>query len=144
MHHILTKPFQNCFWLPKHVFKIAIPSFGLKSHFFNKSTSISKEHGFKTSWKVFPFSKESNFSSILHLIWFKSYLQNSLKSDLLSKSVTNLLPKNKIFPFNQQSVFKPNIFWLDFVLNAFDLTLRAKSFSKINIAFKKNGLQLIY
>jgi len=31
--------------------------------------------------------------------------------------------KIKVLLFNQQSFFKPNMFWLNFVLNAFDFAL---------------------
>jgi len=45
--------------------------------------------------------------------------------------------KTKVLLFNQQGVFQPKVLWLNFVLNGFDFTPRAKSLSKINLALKK-------
>jgi hypothetical protein len=67
MHHVFTDLFQNCLGFQQNnSFKIS-SSFGWKSYLFNKSISISKVNGFKTSSRVF-FSKENNYNSLLNLI----------------------------------------------------------------------------
>jgi len=66
-----------------------------------------------------------------------------LKTSSLSKGVTNSLPKNKSFAFQSTKCFQTKDLLAPFCFNRFDFTLKAKSFSKINLAIKK-GLQLIY
>ena len=98
--------------------------------FINKNNSISRKMISKLLERSSLFQKEAVLVPFSTWFDFKSYMWNSLKTSLLSKGVTISLPKNKNVAFQSTKCFQTKDLWLDFLLKAFEFTLRAKSFSK--------------
>ena len=133
MHHIFTYPLRNCFQLPtNNIFNLFPLSWLKKSSLWQKETYFEQKRFQNSSKGLALFQKKAILASLSNWNDFKSYLQNNLKTNLISKGVAKWIFKDKSFVSTLSSTkcFQTKDPLAQFVLKSFDFTLRAKSFSK--------------